>query len=106
MRVGKAMGRNGNAFDIMRLRRTIVSIGAGLGCFAALVAPAVGWASVAAGSACAGSASGAVSASGAGSASGSGSASRPDSVPAIGAESYWLPLPVEEIETPEALDDP
>ena len=76
------MGRIGNAFDIMRLRGSILSIWARLGCAVALAVPAVGWGGTA--------------------------DTGPDSVASgpspVGAESYWLPLPVEEIETPEELD--
>ncbi len=77
------MGRIGNAFDIMRLRGRVATTWVRLGCAVALAIPAIGLASV-----------------------GATSAADPDSVPAIGAESYWLPLPVEEIEAPESLDDP
>jgi hypothetical protein len=80
------MGRIGNAFDIMRLRGPIASVSARLYCALALAVPTLGLAPA-----------------------GSVAADDPDSTagsqPQAGAESYWLPLPVEEIEAPEALDD-
>lgn len=79
------MGRIGNAFDIMGLRGPIVQVSARLACVVALAAATIGWAPV---RGSAGPDSGAQGQS------------------AVGAETYWLPLPVEEIEAPDALDDP
>ena len=80
------MGRIGNAFDIMRLRGGVASVSGRLCWALALAVPSLGLLPA-----------GALAAGG------------PDSTAGgrveAGAETYWLPIPVEEIEEPEGLDD-